>query len=420
MATDKRLDQSLRAASGELPVGRARPPVPPRPPAPAANVARAAAPSAHAAARVRAEAVADAFDHETAVRFAFVGAGQGGGRIAQAFWDVGYRRVAAFNTTDSDFAGLADELPRFSLGVGGAAKDMAAARAAMRGRDEEVWDLFTRAWGRSFDRAVVCVGLGGGSGGGACVPLVRLARRYMESHGLAPRVGAVVSLPGVDEGRRVARNAVEAFAELAAERVSPLVVIDNDAVDALYRPPMAHLLPKSNELVSRLLHLFNRLAATKSRHITFDRSEFEQVLDAGLVVFGSADLPTESIAGPADVSQAIKEQLAASVLARVDPRTAKKAACVFVAGSSVLEAYGKEYFAAGFTMIDRVVGSAHAAGDAEVVVHRGLYQEGDDGLQCYVLIGGAEPPFDKLAALARVGGLPEAEVPHLARHLRVA
>lgn len=422
VADQKKLDDSIKAAGGELPAQPAPKPkpaamTPPKKPG-LPNVARAAAPAAHKPAAVKAVEVADAFDHDTAMHFAFVGAGQGGGKIAQSFWDLGYRRVAAFNTTDSDFSGLDAEIPKLSLDIGGAAKDMKLARNAMKGRDEEVWDLFTRAWGSKLDCAIVCVGLGGGSGSGGGLPLVQLARKYMESKGLPPRVGAVVSLPSVDEGQQVARNAVTAFKELVDAGVSPLIVIDNDAVDALYSPPMSQLLPKSNELVSQHLHLFNQLAAAKSPHITFDRAEFAQLLDGGIVVMGSADLTVEEITSPADVSAAIKEQLVNSVLAKVDLRTGRKAACVFVASNDVLDSFGKEYFAAGFTMLNRIVGSAHPEG-TDVVVHRGLYPEGPGGLQCYTMVSELDAPTAKLSALAKEAGLPGPAAGSVARHLRV-
>lgn len=419
MADEKKLDESLSRASGELPAQKPRAGglTPPKKPG-ITNVAKAVAPTAHKAAEKKAVEVRDAFDYDTAMHMAVVGAGQGGGKIAQSFWDIGYRRVAAFNTTDSDFSGLDAEIPKLSLDIGGAAKNMKLARDAVRGRDEEIWDLFTRAWGTRFDCVLVCVGLGGGSGSGTGLPLVQLARKYMEAKGLPPRVGAVVSLPSVDEGQQVARNAVTAFRELVEARVSPLIVIDNDAVDELYHPPMSQLLPKSNELVSQLFHLFNQLAAAKSKHITFDRAEFAQLLDGGIVVMGSADLPVDQIASPADVSAAIKDQLANSVLAKVDLRTGKKAACVFVASNEVLDTFGKEYFAAGFTMLNRIVGSAHPEG-TEVVVHRGLYPESEEGLQCYTMISELDAPGEKLAALAKEAGLSGTAAGAVAKHLRV-
>jgi len=419
VADDKDLDKSLKAASGkpEAPVKKANGLAPPKKTG-IANVAKAMAPASHKAAIVKAANVADTFDFDTAMHMAFVGAGQGGGKIAQAFWDIGYRRIGAFNTTDSDFDGLDPEIPKMSLDIGGAAKDMNLARNALKGHDEEVWDLFTRAWGGKLDCGLICVGLGGGSGSGSALPLILLARKYMESKGLPPRVGAIVSLPSVDEGQQVARNAVNAFKELLAAKVSPLIVIDNDKVDALYAPAMSQLLPKSNELVSQLLHQFNKLAAAKSKHITFDRAEFAQLLDGGIVVMGAVDLAVDELKSPADVSAAIKDQLTNNVLAEIDLRTGKKAACVFVASNEVLDTFGKEYFAAGFTMLNRIVGSAHPEG-TDVVVHRGLYPESEEGLQCYTMISELDPPTAKLQALAKEAGLPRGTTATVAKHLHV-
>lgn len=407
------LDKSLNVAAGK------KPSITPPKRSSITNVAKAASPTSHLAAKVQVQEVQDTFSYDTAMRMAFIGAGQGGGKIAQAFWDIGYRRVGAFNTTDSDFHGLADDMPKLSLDIGGAAKNMQLARDALIGRDEELWDLFTRACGNKFDCAIITVGAGGGSGSGTALPLVLQARKYMESKGLPVRVGAIIALPSVEEGQQTARNAVTVFEELLAAKVSPLIVIDNDSVNELYHPSMAQLLPKSNELVSQLFHLMNQLAALKSKFSTFDRAEFAQLLDSGIVVLGSADIDLSVIKSPANVSEAIKDQLENSVLAKVDLRTGRKGACVFVASNDVLDTYSREYFDAGFTMVNRIVGSAHPEG-TDVVVHRGLYSESDDGLQCYIMIGELAPPEQKLAALRKQAGLQKTQRANsVSSHLRV-
>lgn len=387
------------------------------------NVAAEISPANPSAARATAKAapIMDEFGHDTAMRLAIVGAGQGGSNIANSFWELGYRRVAVFNTTDQDFDGLDEKITKLSLDIGGARKDMQFARDALNGREEEVRDLFLRAWGSQFDCALICAGLGGGSGSGTALPLVQLARSYMEQRGLPVRVGAIVSLPSVDEGQQVARNAITAFNELLNAKVSPIVVIDNDRVHELYNPPMSQLLGRSNELVSRLFHLFNQLAAAKSPYITFDRSEFAQLLDGGIVVMGSADFPVAEIKSPADISTRIRDDLAQSVLASVDLRTGNKAACVFVGHPSVLDAFGKDYFAAGFTQLNRTIGNGKDDPEHPTVVHRGLYPGDDEGLQCYTLISELAPPHAKLTALAKVAGVRGFEVAKntMARHLGV-
>jgi cell division GTPase FtsZ len=362
--------------------------------------------------------IEDAFDPAAAVafRFAFLGSGQGGGRIADAFYRLGYRRVAALNTTDTDFAGLSEGLHKFSLGVGGAAKDAALAKAQYLARRDDVWDLMTRAWGSGADYALICASLGGGTGSGTVAPLVETARAYLQSKDLPARVGAVVSLPSASEGQKQAHNTVTAFKELLALNVSPLIVIDNARINQLYRPAIAELHPIANEAVSVLLHLFNQLAARKSNYTTFDKSELGQLLDGGVAVLGVANFDPDSITSPADISSKIRDELDASVLATVDLRTGRKAGCVFVAHPDVLNRFSADYFDAGFTQLDRIIGTARPG--ADVVVHRGLYDDESTGLQCYTLVSHLDPPLAKLAELAHRAGLGEANQPaSVARYL---
>ena len=37
-----------------------------------------------------------------ALKYALIGSGQGGGRIAKAFFDLGYKKTVVFNTAESD------------------------------------------------------------------------------------------------------------------------------------------------------------------------------------------------------------------------------------------------------------------------------------------------------------------------------
>lgn len=411
MADDK-TDKSLAAAATGKPAPNLTPPkpvvpvttlTPPKKPS-ISNIAKAAAPNPNQSAKVKPKQVEDAFVTEMGLRMAFLGTGQGGGKIAQSFWDIGYRRVGVFNTTDSDFDGLDNDMAKLSLDIGGAAKNMTLARNSMLGRDEKIRDLFSRAWGSEIDCVLVCVGLGGGSGSGTALPLITMARSYLEDNGQPARVGAIVSLPSIDEGQQVCRNAVIAFNELVTNNVSPIIVIDNDKVHELFHPPMSQLLARSNELVSQLFHLFNQLAAARSTHVTFDRSEFTELLDSGICVMGSADLPLDEISVPTDVSNSIQEQLANNVLADVDLRTGTKAGCIFVASDSVLDTYSKDFFAAGFTMLNRIVGTANQS-DIPPKIHRGIYPGGAEGLQCYVMVSDLAPPEKKLAVLRKEAGL---------------
>ncbi len=353
--------------------------------------------------------------------FAFLGAGQGGGKIARAFWDLGYRRVGVFNTTAADFQGLPEEMRRLSLETGGAGKDMARADADLKSRIEDVRDLLTRAWGRDAAWGMVAACLGGGTGSGTAARLAQLARNYLEDQRQEPRVGAVISLPSLKD-QQPARNTVLAFQALLQARVSPLIVMDNARISQLYQTSMFRLHGHANALIASLLFAFDHYASVHSEITSFDRSELVQLLSGGICALGQDTLPLERIKSPADVSSAVRDQLTRSVLAGCDLTRGKKAGLLFVGSERVLDALGSEYFEAGVQALDRVLGQG-APERQQTVIHSGIYcadDDGDDVLKLYALVSGLEPPYDRLNELARAGGIDKAVVPGLASYLGVA
>lgn len=344
---------------------------------------------------------------DPAFRFAFLGAGQGGGKIAQAFYQLGYRRVAAYNTTENDFEGLDPAIAKYSTKTHGAAKDMAVARTAIRGRDEDIRSLLAKSWGPEVDYAMVCASLGGGTGSGSALPLVEMARKYVGAGG---KVGAIVSLPKQNEGRQIARNAVLAFKELLAAKLTPLIVIDNDRVKQLYNVPMTKFFPTANGVVAQMLHAFNSLANTRSAFATFDRAEFAHVLDGGLMTMGVANIDMAGAERPDDVATMIRDQFTAGILADMDWGKARRGACVFIADEGVLDNVSSEYFDAGFTQLDRMLGKDLPDG-AQIVTHRGLYMGSDPGVQCFTAVSELSPPDGKMLALAQEAQFDKPQLP---------
>ena len=376
----------------------------PTPPSGAVNIGNVAAnldPTAHTQAAQQV-VVNDAFDYDVAFNMAFVGSGQGGARLASSFYELGYRRVGLFNTAESDFQGLPDEIERHTLDLGGAAKDARFAEQALTGREEEVWDLLQRSWGNDMDYGLVCVGLGGGTGSGTSGKIVEIARQYMESKGKPPRVGAIVSIPSYTEGQQVCRNAVTAFQKLMELKVSPMILIDNARIHDLYKPGMTQLYNVANSTVSQLFHLFNQLAAVHSPLITFDRSELAQLLDHGICVMGAASL--QNISSPADISAGIRDQLTNNVLASVDLKKGTKGACLFVGDQNHLDNLSLDYFDAGFTQMNRTLKGGTS------VVHRGVYLGASPGLQAYAMISDLQPPVSTLARLAKEANMTKAHL----------
>ena len=145
--------------------------------------------------------VEDKFD--AAYKFAFVGAGQGGGRLAETFYKFGYRRVCAINTAPQDLNTI--NVPhKLCIGEGGAGKNMGLAREKYTERKEDAYDLFEHAFGNEFDKIFVCAGAGGGSGAGTIIPIIDTAHDLQKRLGtLTKKVGVILALPKISEGKKV-------------------------------------------------------------------------------------------------------------------------------------------------------------------------------------------------------------------------
>ena len=105
----------------------------------------------------------DEFD--AAFNFAIVGVGQGGSRLAETFYNLGYRRVCVINTAPQDLATI--KLPdnnKLLIGGKGAGKNPEKAEAIFRERREDIFDFLKNNFGGNYDRVLVCVGTGGGTG----------------------------------------------------------------------------------------------------------------------------------------------------------------------------------------------------------------------------------------------------------------
>src|SRR5579885_1960747 len=235
--------------------------------------------------------IADTF--QGGFKFAFIGSGQGGGRIALAFYKLGYRRVCAINTATQDLETLALPTKKCIGAEGGAGKNPAVAKAAFSENKEDVLDFMRRSFGPGFDRIFVCVGAGGGTGAGTVVHLVDTAVELQKALKIASdKVGVIVALPKAAEGKRPAANAFNVLndlLELAKKGVvSPLIIVDNEKIGALY-PTLAvdPFWDTANASVASLFHLFNTICVKNSHYTSFDRADLLTVLNSGIITFGA-------------------------------------------------------------------------------------------------------------------------------------
>lgn len=353
-------------------------------------------------------AIAD--EKASAFKFAFIGSGQGGSRLAYTFWQLGYRRVGAINTAPQDLHALPlPEANKLCFGSGGAGKNPAAAAEVFAERKEDVLDFMRTVFGPVFDRIIVCAGAGGGTGAGTVTRLVECAAQLQEACKCpSKQVGVVLALPKISEGKKVNANAYWVLKDLAdlvkQGAVSPLIVLDNERISSLY-PGLAvnPFWNKANTSVCTLFDLFNTICVQNSSHTTFDPTDLKTILDSGLIVFGA--MPVPKWQEPAALSSAMRDNLRRNILSGgVNLSTGSVAGAIIVAASSILETLPLEHLDQAFDQLTRLLRPGST-------VHRGIYSGSKDMLAIYTAIGGLAAPDEKLSELKKLGDVLTAEKP---------
>jgi cell division GTPase FtsZ len=358
------------------------------------------------------EAVVDEIEDKAngALTYAFVGAGQGGGRMAKAFYELGYTKTLAVNTAKNDL-NLLDmpEEHKFYIdhyGDQGAGKDQVKAAIAFEAREQEVFNKLKSIIGENVDRIIICAGVAGGSGGGSVVPLIKLCKKYFTYVGkedASERIGVIASLPTTGESASpvVAKNAYNRMKQLCAmakeNKISPLIIVDNQKIKKLYpKLTVKAFWPTINNTVAGLFHIFNVLATQNSDYTSFDPQDYDSVMkSSGCMIMGvTAVKDFESETG---VSTALKANLETTLLAEgFDLKTATAAAGVVVGGTQIFEETAglMDNLEHAFSTLAAITGNA--------MVHRGIYEDpSKDKLVVYTLIGGLDAPQKRLEDLTK-------------------
>lgn len=335
----------------------------------------------------------DEFPTPVGVSMGFVGLGQCGGRLAAAFYGLGYRKVVAINTTATDLAKISiPEENKLDLAVGGAGKDLNAAANAISTREEDVYGLLQHRFGDNApEMTFLCFGMGGGTGAGVAPTVKRVVEQYSKNFaaGKQPRIGAIVALPKTDEGVQPAQNAIKTAEWLTTSGLSPILVLDNDRVIQLYKPSVFNEHKVGNSALAGLLHTLNKLSAEASEHTTFDKADLLNVLGGGVTVLGSQSIVDWS--SGVVVSEAIKKSIETSLLADVALKDAKVAGLVFICGPDAVETLAADTLDQAYTMLGRKI-------TAGSTVFRGVYTGSRPGIIAVYALGGAPWPAARLDA----------------------
>ena len=345
-----------------------------------------------------------------ALTYAIVGAGQGGGRMAKAFYDMGYTKTVAVNTARSDLNGLdIPEDQKFLVdehGDQGAGKDQKKAQTAIERKEQEVFNLFREVFGSNVDRILICLGVSGGSGGGTVNTLIKVAKKYFTYIGAEDvdmRVGVVASLPTAGESASptVAKNAHARITDLCAQaekgKIAPLIMVDNEKIKKLYpKLTVKKFWSTINNTVAGLFHVFNVLANQDSEYTTFDATDYDSIMrQPGCMIMGVTSV--KDVESETAISTALKKNLEKTLLAEgFDLTTATGAACIVVGGEEIFEeTVGlMDSIEFGFDTLAALTGGA--------IIHRGIYEDDKrDKLVTYTLVSGLKRPAKRIEGLKK-------------------
>lgn len=332
-------------------------------------------------------------------KFGFIGAGQGGSKLAETFSQIGYARVGVINTADQDLATI-NVANKLKFGEQqGAGKNRDFAKQAFINSKEDIVDFVKHSVGTDVDRVFAVVGAGGGTGAGVCTELVKTLKEYQTTiKAPSPYVGLILALPKLSEGKKVSQNAYETLKEacqlVEQKIVSPLIILDNEKINNLYpKLSVNKFWQVANANICSLFHLFNNIITKNSQYSTFDTNDFRTVLDSGIMVFGAANITEFNNEG--EIAKAVRENLKRNVLCgELDLSTGSVAAAVAICDEKTLDSIPQEYLDNAFNQLNRTL-------KTNSTVHQGIYKGVKQGLSVFTAIGGIATPAAKLDALLK-------------------
>jgi cell division GTPase FtsZ len=341
-------------------------------------------------------------------KFGWIGAGQCGGRLAQAFQKLGYGKVLAVNTASQDLNDLqVPDTQKLLMDIGrkGAGKDMSRGREAAVQYRQDIIHQIERTFSEDVDHLMIAMGCGGGTGSGSVIPLIETARTCAKHIGLSKidrRIGVLCTLPTAGEAAspKVGQNAFEVVTELTRMAyeglISPLIIVDNERISKLYPGlTVRSFWPTVNNTVAGLFDIFNRLSALPSPYTSFDPVDYQSILECGnCAIMGLTKV--DAYKQKFDLSQAVTHNLAKTVLAGgFELSTAKVVGSIVVGGKRIMgNTPGlQDSINHAFDVLTDLTGNA--------TVHRGIYEDDRESLRVYSIFGGLDAPMERIEELRR-------------------
>lgn len=340
------------------------------------------------------------------LKFAILGLGQCGGRLAQSFYELGYKKNIVINTSYHDLADLT--IPtKIKVGTtDGAGKNMDISSSAFAKEKSNILLQMNKIFGQDVDHIIVCAGAGGGTGSGTIIPAIELSKLYLKQIGLEnaeQKVGAIATIPTNNESSSpiVKQNSLKVLTSLSEmandKQISPFIVIDNDRVKKLFpRLTVSQFYPTINKTIVQLFHTFNVISTKESDLISFDKADYKSIIcSAGHMVMGAVTVKDYS--NSESLSRALRNNIETTLLAEeFDLETASVVGIIVLGGKEIFDSVPGL-----MTSIEDAFGTiSFLTGNA--TVHRGLYTNNSNTLKVFTLIGGLKEPIRRYRKLVNI------------------
>ncbi|MCL2710633.1 MAG: hypothetical protein FWE95_07115 [Planctomycetaceae bacterium] len=345
--------------------------------------------------------ITDNFKVPPAFKMGIVGLGQCGNNICHAFYNRGYRRVLLVNTAQTDLDAIKDPIPKLSIGTQGAGKDPAAGKSRVEAKATEIRSAMLRNFGEDFDKIIVCLGLGGGTGSGGGPAVVKIAKDIVKDRGGNPATDVIVfcTLPDPNvEGPRPCFNALVAYGQIANLGV-PMIITDNNEIKKIMRVALKDAWTPINSKIVQTFDMFNKYANVPSDLGVLDGNDLNDVISRGRLMFSA--FPIRQLDDRYKTADAVATYLDKSLYAKCDCTTASAAGCLMIINPRVGGDLSMEDIAPAFQELNNIMG-------ADSTLHRGIYiptdwsfgeQDKNPELTCFVVFGGLDHPQATLNGL---------------------
>lgn len=332
---------------------------------------------------------------DRSLNWGIVGVGQGGGKIAECFYNRGYNAVIV-NTAlqDMKYVNIPERQKLFlDYSIGGAGKDLDAGREAVEQYSEQIVKHVSDHTQECDVLLLVCTGAGG-TGSGSAETMCNLLNT------LEKPVICLYVLPMSSEDVQAQHNAVQTLSRLAklasTDVISALTIVDNSKIELRFpNLSLAEFWKQANNAIVEPLHLFNMLSAQPSEHGSLDPSDFARcLLGSDCSLYGMIE-----VADYAENEEAIAEAVLLNtenglLSSNFDLAEARNVGVIVTGSKNALENTPASHLEYGLAMLSKLCGESSR-------IFRGIYEMPNhpDTLRVYCLFSGLGLPQDRIAEL---------------------